>query len=368
MSSNSHILVVGAAGGVGRLVCREVIRQLGPDELTAGDYKERRARDFGRALGEKVSWRVVDVCDEGSVRSALHNVDAAIVACKQTEPLVQAVCVESRIPCLDITPYANFIEKAKTLHESALSQRTAVVMAAGLFPGLSGIMAKHASGLCEDVESIHVGMLQNSAAVVGPAGIASMLGVFAQPVEFHNEGRSSVKPGFTVQRTFQFPEPYGRKILRLIKYDEASVVAEKCDVLNINYWTGFEKFWLNAVLAFLNRLGILKVFNSEGIGIRLAKIINSLKRKRPPQPETIAVAVDINGIKEGAPYSAQITLVGPSDYGVTAMSVVAMARLILSKDVKAQGVCFPLEVFPLYLLLDTIGREDVKIFEESNGP
>ena len=78
--------------------------------------------------------------------------------------------------------------------------------------------------------------------------------------------------------------------------------------------------------------------------------------------------MDINGTKAGTPCAAQITLVGPSDYGVTAMSVVAMARLILSKDVKAQGVCFPLEVFPLYLLLDTFDSEDVKIFEESNGP
>jgi saccharopine dehydrogenase-like NADP-dependent oxidoreductase len=344
MSSNSHILVIGAAGGVGRLVCREVIRQLGPGELTVGDYRGRRARDFARALGEKVSWRVVDVRDEGSVRSAIHNVDAAIVACKQKEPLVQTACMESRIPCLDITPFADLIEKAKALHERALSQHTALVMGAGLFPGLSGVMAKHASGTRKNVESVHVGMLQNSAAVVGPAGIASMLGVFAKPVRFHNERTSSVKPGFTVQRTFQFPEPYGRKALRLIKYDEASVVAEKCDVPNVNYWTGFEKIRLNAILAFLNKLGILKLFNNERIGIRLAKIINSLKRKGPPQPETIAIAVDIN------------------------MSVVAMARLILSKDVKAQGVCFPLEVFPLYLLLDTIGNEDVKIFEESNGP
>ena len=368
MSSNSHILVIGAAGGVGRLVCREVIRQFGPGALTVGDYKGKRARDFAGALGEKVSWRVVDVREEGSVRSALHNVDAAIVACKQKEPSVQTVCVESRIPCLDITLYPDLIDKVKALHERASSQRTALVIGAGLFPGLSGIMAKHASGTCQNVESIHVGMLQNSAAVVGPAGIAAMLGLFAQPVVFYNERRSSVKPGFTVQRIFQFPEPFGKKTLRLLKYDEASVVAEKCDAGNVNYWTGFEKSWVNTVLALLNRLGILKVFNSERTGVKLAKIINSLTRKRPPQPETIAVAVDVTGTKAGSPCAAQITLVGPSDYGVTAMSAVAMARLILSKDVKAQGVCFPLEVFPLYLLLDAFDSEDVKIFEESNGP
>ena len=183
-----HILVVGAAGGVGRKICKEVCRQIGHGALIVSDYKTARGQELARALGKGVSCRFVDVNDGESIKKAIAGVDAVIVAAQQKEPLVQAICTQYRIVCLDITFSPDFLHKVERLQGKASSQGAVLVVAAGLFPGLSGIMAKYACEICQNVESIDVAMLQNTNASAGPTGIADMLGLFAQPVTFRKDG------------------------------------------------------------------------------------------------------------------------------------------------------------------------------------
>ena len=113
----------------------------------------------------------------------------------------------------------------------------------------------------------------------------------------------------------------------------------------------------------LNKVGILKLFNTQSVGICLAKAISSIKGAGGSASEPIAVMAEASGRKGEGSCSAKVSVVGPSDYRATAMCAVAMAKLILNEQVQAKGVCFPLEVFPLALLLDTIGCDELKLCE-----
>lgn len=249
------------------------------------------------------------------------------------------------------------------LQEKASSRGTSLVVAAGLFPGLSGVMAKHACEICQSVESIDVGMLQNTNASVGPTGIADMLGLFAQSATFRKNRAQHLHPGFTMRRDFAYPEPFGKKTQRLINYYEASVVAERCQVQDVNYWTGFDKSSFSTLLVALNKLGILNLFNCQNLRMGLARTVSFFKGRSEPQSEPIAVTVEVSGKQADKPCGATVSVIGPSDYGATAMCVVAMAKLIITKSVKTKGVCFPLDIFPLHLLLDAIDSNDVKLSE-----
>jgi len=363
MENERRILVVGAAGGVGRRTCKEVCRQFGPGALVVGDCRAAQGQELARALGKDVSWRFVDVNHGESIKNAVADVDAVIVAAQQKEPLVQAVCAQYRIVCLDITFSPDFVHKVERLQEKASSQGAVLVAAAGLFPGLSGIMAKYACECFEHVESIDVGMLQNTNGSAGPTGIADMLGLFAQPATFRKNGAQQLYPGFTVKREFAYPEPFGRHKQRLINFYEASVVAERCHTQAVNYWTGFDKSGFNGLLAVLNEIGILCLFNSQRLRMGLARTVGVFKGRTEPQSEPIAVTVEVSGTQGGKPCGATVSVTGPSDYGTTAMCVVAMAKLILNKCVQANGVCFPMDIFSLHLLLDAINSKDVALYE-----
>jgi saccharopine dehydrogenase-like NADP-dependent oxidoreductase len=360
-SETKRVLVAGASGGVGQFICREVVRLFSPHSLVVGDYKIERGRKFAKSLGEAVNTRYVDVNNRESLNEALDGIDAVIVATQPKVPHIHSVCVAHRIPCLDITVQPEFIARVKKLDSRAVSQDTLLIIMAGLFPGLSGIMVKHAVETMPHVSSIDVGLLQNTQATTGTMGIADMLGLFAQPVLFNKEGKHQSMPGFTVTRRMVYPEPFGQKIQRLVNFVEAAVISETCNVCDVNYWTSFDKTYFNGFLVLLKKIGFLKLFNRSKTRVKLARVINLSKKGSRSQPETTSVIVEVSGHKQDKPCTTLLSLIAPSDYGTTAMSVVAMTKLILSQQVSARGVRYPLEVFPLDLLMDTINCDQLKI-------
>jgi len=53
--------------------------------------------------------------------------------------------------------------------------------------------------------------------------------------------------------------------------------------------------------------------------------------------------------------------VGPSDYGTTALSVVAMGKLLLESRVEAAGIRVPMEVFSLDSLVEAMDCDEVTL-------
>jgi hypothetical protein len=88
-------------------------------------------------------------------------------------------------------------------------------------------------------------------------------------------------------------------------------------------------------------------------------MIATTKGGKRPDTETIALTVEVSGLEDGASCTRRMSVVGPSDYGTTAMSAVAMVKLILEGWVKAAGVRVPLEVFPLDALIEAMDCEEV---------
>ncbi|MDJ0877197.1 MAG: SDR family NAD(P)-dependent oxidoreductase [Halieaceae bacterium] len=360
-SNPKKILVVGATGGVGRFISEEVMRMFGLGSLVVGDYRRERGAAFANELGAEVSFRCVDVTQRGSIENAVEGVDAVIVAVQQVDPVVQSVCLESRIPCLDVTLNAELLEKARTLDAQPEARATASIMMAGLIPGLSGVMVKHVVETLHDVSAIDVGLLQSSQGSAGTMGIADMLGAFAQSVEFRSHGTQHVRPGFTVKREMEFPQPFGIFTQRLINYVEAPVVAAHCGVHDVNYWTGFDRPAFEMLVVCLNKVGLLRLFNLQTTRKGLATLFALTKRGSGPESETIALSIEVSGSVDGSPRTRTLGLVGPSDYGTTAICVVSMTRLLLENRVEATGICLPMEVFTLDSLVEAMDCDEVTL-------
>ncbi len=360
-SSQKRILVLGATGGVGRFISKEVIRLFGSASLVVGDYKAERGEAFANELGAEVSFRCVDADDRSAIDNAVEGVDAVIVAVQQLDPLVQSACLARRIPCLDVTLGAELIEKARALDAQPEARATVSIIMAGLIPGLSAVMVKHVVETLDDVSAIDVGLLQSSQGSAGTTGIADMLGVFAQPVRFRRDGEQDARPGFTVKREMMFPQPFGRRTQRLVNYVELLAVVEQCKVHDVNYWSGFDEASFEMLLVFLNKVGFLRLFNLKKTRKVLARLIAKVKRGNRPASETIALSVEVAGRVNGSTRVHCLSLVGPSDYGTTAMSVVAMAKLLLENRVEATGARFPMEVFTLDSLVKAMDCDEVTL-------
>jgi saccharopine dehydrogenase-like NADP-dependent oxidoreductase len=356
------ILVIGSAGGLGRRVCAEVARQCGPGSLVLGDRRPERAASQARGH-PGASVRRVDLADTACLESALVPPLSALIVCpRQERPEVQRICVARRIPCLDVAIEPDFIDRVHSLDSPARETGTPLLSMAGMWPGLSGLMAARAAGMLDRVDRLDLALCQSTQSQVGPEGIADMMGSFARPVPVRSGGRVRQVPGFSLKRRIDYPEPFGVRSHRLVDFVERQALAEALEVPEVDTWTGFDSAGFEMLVALLRRAGVLGLFRRNGIGLRLARAVNAVKGLGPAGPEPVAVVALARGEREGRAREVRLSLTGPSDYGVTAMAVVAMARLLPGRT-EAAGAGHPLRCFDLPEVIDAIGHPELEISE-----
>ena len=378
INNTPSILVLGASGGLGQYICREVLRQFGADALIVGDYKPERGEQTASGLGTAtsaalstgtsaalstgVSFIQADINNPDSLRAALRErVTAVIVAVAQQTPYAQIACIEAGIPCLDVTVQPQFIAQVKGLDAQAKAADVSSLILTGLYPGIAGVMAKEAAAALDEVDTLDVSLCQNSQSSAGATGVADMLGLFAQPVMYRANGRSEIMRGFMKKRPFQYPPPIGIKNHRLVNFIEAEAVSGALAIPNVNFWTGYDKASFDQILSVLNRLKILTLFNRPRWRTKLANLIAGGMSEA--EDETCAIVAEAVGWKDGQTQVARVSILAGSDYGATALGVVAMAKLLLNGNVVAPGVHHPTQIFSLKPLLAAMGSDDVQLFE-----
>jgi saccharopine dehydrogenase-like NADP-dependent oxidoreductase len=359
------ILVVGGTGAVGRHICGEVVRTLGPEALVVGDYRLVRGWAFARSISKSTGATEIDIRDRRSVERATENVDAVIVAVRQGEPVVQSVCTERGIHSVDIvpdTPLARSVFPSDHERDDGgpdgrhlsqvveVGQNLSGVVAAGLIPGLSGLMARHViERSSRSQPEVHVALLQRKNGTAGAAGIGDMLGLFARPVEYQGRRRR----GFSVRRTVPFPPPFGNRSVRLVAFPEAADLRAAFGLRNVSYWTAFDNEGFNRTISTLNAFGILNRFRAPGEGHGLARLLARTKMTPNEAGEEVALAVEAG--------ETWVRLTVPSDYGGTAMAAVAMTRALVVRGAPEYGVVMPFQIFSMEEIVERIDSPDVRI-------
>lgn len=367
--TDGGILVVGAAGGVGRQMCAEVTRQMGSESLVLGDYRLERAEAQALAYPGATSRRV-DLRDPSSIRDALDCRPSAVIVCAlQEEPTVQVACLERGVACLDVTIEHEFIEQIHELDQPARDAGTPLLSMAGMWPGLSGLMAARVVEMLDRVDTLDLALCQSTASSVGPAGLGDMMGTFSRPVCLRDGTATRQVPGFSIARRILYPKPFGTLNHRLVDFVEGPFLSDALKVPEVHLWTGFDSAAFDRLISFLRWTGALGLFRRKGSGLRLARAVNALKELGPSRgPETIAVVVSACGEREGRPTQARVSLRGPSDYGVTAMAAVAFARLLAAQGSDAAGAGHPMRLFRLHEVIETTDHPEIEILEFGAEP
>lgn len=362
-TQEQRFLVIGSGGSVGRRVCTEIVRQCGPESLVLGDYKLDRAQVQSRDFpGSTVQW--VDIHNPASIRDAIDSALYAVIVCTlQQRPDVQRACLEQGVPCLDLTIGHELAAQILDLNKTACERGVPLLAMAGMWPGLSGLMAKRAVEMLDKTHSIDLGLCQSTRSNVGSTGITDMLGAFSRPVSYSESDVVRQVPGFSMERTFDYPAPLGAHTHRLVDFAEAPILVEALGTPDVRMWTGFDNALFDGLLNLLRRVGVCRLFEHKGLGLRLGRSVNAIKSLGPEGPEPTAIVVDALGEKNGRPTRSKISLRGPSDYGVTAMCIVAFARLTVSHREEMAGACHPMEHFSLSGVINLINHPDLVVRE-----
>lgn len=187
-----RILVVGGRGFLGRRTV-SALRRLPGVEVGVGS---RRAREGGVEI---------DILDSSS-RPSMSGYDI-VVNCSDSVAVppdrAAEYCLRSGIVFVETSAHAGVVE---TLRESALEvdePSGSVVLCAGLFPGLSNLLAAELRGAAEGGRA-EVGVRYSPLSQGGPGVCSLMLDLLARPARRFQDGARVEHPSVSIGGRFPF--------------------------------------------------------------------------------------------------------------------------------------------------------------------
>ncbi|MBB4825606.1 saccharopine dehydrogenase-like NADP-dependent oxidoreductase [Sporosarcina luteola] len=344
------IMVMGASGVLGQLICRELLRVFNNQiQLIVTDYKKERGELLANSMNTEVQFQQLDVNNPENIKLVVNNIDIVVVVVTQLNPFIQEVCIQNKIACIDVSPFYDFAEKVHKFHHNAVNNETVSIVMSGFFPGLSGLLVKKAIRNFEEVEEVNVGLLQSTNARVGGTGILDMLKIITQPVK---DGNHTI-PGFTKRRNMKFHSIVQEKEVRRIHHSEIFAIESRQPVKSIQYWTAWDDYMFTKLIACLRRLGFIRLVQKLD-----NHTISKMIKHDPNKSEMACMTVEVSGIKENRYKTNRVSLSTFSDYHTTAMLTASLAKIMQRK--KWKGVVFPFEIVDLDEVLNEINCQDIK--------
>ncbi|SES24198.1 3-beta hydroxysteroid dehydrogenase/isomerase family protein [Gracilibacillus ureilyticus] len=343
----TRVMVVGAGGKLGKIICNEVLRSCTPAELIVTDYKKLRGKELIQSLPGQVEFHLLDIYNRKNVEEVIQDIDIVIVCVKQVHPHVQEICIRRQILCIDVTPFGKLVDCIYDLEHKAKARKACSIVMAGFIPGLSGMLVKKAIIPFDEIDEVNVSFLQSSNANAGITGAIDMLQLISQPVTY---GTRTVR-GFKEKGKV----PHTQNTVRLISHPEKDYLANKLAIPAINYWTAWNDKLFNlkvAVLLTTNLLPLLKKHRA---------LFEKQIKHDPSLKEDVSITVEVRGTISNQTIKRGYCLTAFSDYEMTAMVTVALAKIIHNK--KVSGVYFPFEVAAFDEIIAEISHERVNLVE-----
>ena len=155
-----RVLVVGAAGAVGRATARTLAALDSIDGLTLADLDAGGVEALAGELGPVADAQVLDITDGAALRRCLHEHDVVVNTVGpywlSAEQVLDAA-IETRVAYLDACD--DSAVTVRLLQRRAIARETGVtaVIGMGLSPGLSNLLAVTAARELEQIDTLRTG-------------------------------------------------------------------------------------------------------------------------------------------------------------------------------------------------------------------
>jgi saccharopine dehydrogenase-like NADP-dependent oxidoreductase len=348
------ILVIGAAGELGRLISKEIIDNYRLEwSLYIGDYKSERGKQLATEYGGTFS--LIDLDNRKHMIILLQKIDAVIVAIKQKKPIIQQYCFEANTLCVDVTAFSSFTNKVEEVFKDYTQTQATSIIMAGFFPGLSGLLLNQLVDELDKVEEANISLVQNISATAGITGMMDMFKIIHEPTYMFIDDEKKHIKGFTRKHVIKPHQANKKYTVRLIHHSEKEQLMRDFDLKRTNYWTSWNNLFFNKIIYLLNR----SKWFAKWIEKPSHPILKKIRKNYRPKNETVYLIVSVQGIKNGIEKKIEWHVQAFSDYGLTARMTTAVTHLALRQN--RIGVFHPYQLFKWRDLSPNLIRNDVKV-------
>jgi saccharopine dehydrogenase-like NADP-dependent oxidoreductase len=320
MSVGNDILVVGGYGEVGR----RLATMLGHRVIVAG-------RNPDRAGGMRA--RRIDVDDPASVDEALQGIRVVVACVRQREPHLLHAAARKGIAYTSIAPPWIEPRTLEPLHRDAERTGARIILATGIEPGISSVLARVGADRIGDVAAIETALLL----AVGDAyGADSMAFIFEELTQLYTivvDGRSESAYAFDRSRRVEFPAPIGRRRAYTMPFRDQLYYPTTLRAKTAVARLALDPPWLGGAIAMLTRLGARSAIGRGRARERLHGLTEKLRR-RYAALNRFALVVEVRG----GGRVVRSTLVGREQAQATAVGAAAVVEALHAGEVEKPGV------------------------------
>jgi len=144
-SRTARVLVLGGTGRVGGSTAT-ALSKLRPDlSVLVGGRNREKGESFASKLGERSEFVQVDTRDARMLEEALQGVDLVVHTAgpfqRAEECTVLQAAISTKTAYIDVCDDTDYSWRAKGFHEQAKSAGVPAITTAGIYPGVSNVMA-----------------------------------------------------------------------------------------------------------------------------------------------------------------------------------------------------------------------------------
>ena len=379
-------LVLGA-GMMGRAITYDLFTFSNFDTIFVADNNQNALDDLKMFFtSEDINYLQLDIAKKDDVKKTFKNVDVVISAVPyKFNYMLAKLAIETQTHFLDLGGNNDIVARERSLFDHAKKNNVTIIPDCGLAPGMTSVIVRDIVEQMEIINcvKIRVGGLPlhpkpplNYQIVFSPYGL---INEYVEDAIVLDHGNTIKKKSMQEIETIEFPKPFEKM--------EAFLTSGGCSTLpytykdkigyldykTIRYPGHCEKFKT------LLDLGFAEENEVEVHGQKVAprEILASILLKNLPKNEKDAVLVKVlgEGVKDGAPYSLEYTLIDHYDeeHDITSMMrttgypVSILAQMIEQNIISERGVFCSEEIVPCKPFFEELEKRNIIFDKVSNG-
>ncbi len=220
------VLILGAAGIIGRAIARDLVEDV--DEIVLGDLDYTAANAVAHQLGSRARALEVDVRQPASLADALSGAAVCVNSVQYYFNLeVMAGCLEAGVPYLDLGGLFHTTRQQLELSQAYAEAGLTAVLGMGSCPGVANVQAAYLAGQLDTVRSLRI--YNGSTPAAGDSlawaySLDTILDEISQPAMVYENGAFQQKPPLSDEEYYLFPEPIGYAKTHLSLHSEVATL------------------------------------------------------------------------------------------------------------------------------------------------
>jgi saccharopine dehydrogenase-like NADP-dependent oxidoreductase len=322
--SAGDILIVGGYGQVGLRIATQLETAYPHRVVVAGRHPERAA--WARV-------RRIDVDNPASIEAALEEVCAVAVCVRQREPHLLRAAIRRGLAYTSVASPWIAWPCVAALHDEARRTGARAVLAAGLEPGISSVLARVGADRVGHVDSVETALFLSVGDAYGADSMAFLLDEIAQTYDVTVEGETEAIHAFERSARIDFPPPIGRRTAYSIPFRDQLYYPVTLGAQTAIARLALDPPRLGAALAKATKLGGRAWARRQNGHGALGGLVERLRR-RYANRDGFALVVDVRG----GDRTVRSTLVGRFQARATAVGAAAIMTALVAGEVKEPGV------------------------------